>query len=525
MKKQPNSPSRRRLDLSERDLVLAFKGGDSHAYAVIYREFRPIAESICLRILGNAEDAQEAAQETMLRVFQGLPRFNGRYLLRAWVARIATNVCLDTIRRRGRRVNEVESPAAEELEGHDQLVSRQFSEDPGEVVERIEEGRRVRTMLNDLPEHHRNALLMREYDGLSHEEIAMKLGMTAPQVKALLHRAKKGFRRAWQIETGRASGFVLPGLLAVPGRWLRKMLWPAKEAVAEAAAPVIHLSAQPVVAQATVAVGERVTAAAGAILVAGTIGIGASVLPNRSQPAPQPKSPRVVVAQPAPAESLAATPKAPSLAPASPTAEGSPESSAATKPRPKPSYDESPSPEPSGGGSTTPAPTPVTEPSPSPSPAPPAPAPAYDMSFRMNHTSDRLCGCDSKSRLAEQSSTSGSPGGSMRFGQGAQGAIFDAEGDAALEVRVSYRGSVAADSGSLNVDFTVTSRGQIYTYRAVLDMVGKTKIGDGWRYRFSGSYGFVGGPDQMPIPSQGALAVSLDFWRDGTIYNADLLLG
>lgn len=523
MEKQANSPSRRRLDLSERDLVLAFKGGDSHAYAVIYRQFRPVAESICLRILGNAEDAQEAAQETMLRVFQGLPRFNGRYLLRAWVARIATNVCLDTIRRRGRRVNEVESPAAEEMEGHDHLVSRQFSEDPGEVVERIEEGRRVRTMLNDLPEHHRDALLMREYDGLSHEEIAMKLGMTAPQVKALLHRAKKGFRRAWQIETGRASGFVLPGLLAVPGRWLRRMLWPAKEAVAEAAAPVIHLSAQPVVAQATVAVGERVTAAAGAILVAGTIGIGASVLPNRSQPVPKPNAPRVVVAQPAPAGSPSQTAQASATAPASPAAQTSPESSAATRPRPKPSYDESPSPEPSGGGSVVPAPTPEEEPS--PSPPPPPPAPAYDMSFRMNHTSDRLCECDAKSRLAEQSATSGSPGGSMRFGQGAQGAIFDAEGDAALEVRVSYRGSVVADSGSLNVDFTVTSRGQIYTYRAVLDMIGKTKVGDGWRYRFNGAYGFVGGPDRMPIPSDGPLAVTLDFWRDGTIYNADLTLG
>lgn len=524
MEKRPQSPSRRRLDLSERDLVVAFKGGDSHAYALIYREFRPVAESICLRILGNPEDAAEAAQETMLRVFQGLPRFNGRYLLRAWVARIATNVCLDVIRKRGRRVAEVESPAAEELEGHDHVVSRRFAEDPGEVVERIDEGRRVRTALNDLPEHHRNALLMREYDGLSHEEIASKLGMTAPQVKALLHRAKKGFRRAWEIETGRASGFVFPAFLLVPGRWLRKVLWPAKEAVAEAAAPVIHLTAQPAVAHATVAVGERVTAAAGAILVAGTIGIGASVLPNRSHPAPRPKQPQVIVAQPAPSETETGTEAPQTAGTGSATPETSPASVAGAKPRPKPSYEESPEPSPSGGASETP--TPVAEPSPTPSPAPPPSAPSYGMTFRMNHTSDRLCECDSQSRLAEQSATTGSPGGSMRFGQGAQGAIFDADGDAALEVRVSYKGTVTDSTGTLNVDFTVTSRGNIYTYRADLDMFERVATGpNSWRYSFAGSYRFVGGPDNMPIPTSGALSVGLDFWRDGTIYRANLVLG
>ncbi|MGH2403206.1 MAG: RNA polymerase sigma factor, partial [bacterium] len=238
--------------VADRDLVVAFKGGDAHAYALIYREYRPLAESVCQRILGNPEDAAEAAQETMLKVFQGLPRFNGRYLLRAWVARIATNVCLDAIRKRQRRVNEFDSPDAESLEVPEHAVLRSSVDDPAEIAAREDEGRRIRELLKDLPGHHREALVMREFDGRSHEEIAATLGMSAPQVKALIHRAKKGFRKAWEVQSGRASVFVWPAVLAAPVRWLKRVLSPARDVAESAATPVIQLAAHPAVAQATV---------------------------------------------------------------------------------------------------------------------------------------------------------------------------------------------------------------------------------------------------------------------------------
>src|SRR5205085_9122171 len=89
--------------LTEKQLVLAFKAGQGAAYDEIYRRNRAMVEHICRRLLKNPDDAQEAAQETMVRVLQGLPQFNGRYLLQAWVARIATNVCLDVLRAKSRR--------------------------------------------------------------------------------------------------------------------------------------------------------------------------------------------------------------------------------------------------------------------------------------------------------------------------------------------------------------------------------------------------------------------------------------
>ena len=86
-------------------LVLQFQNGGREAYAEIFERYRPLTERICYRILGNREDAQEAVQETMLRVLRGLETFNGRYQLQAWIARIATNVSVDMVRARARRPN------------------------------------------------------------------------------------------------------------------------------------------------------------------------------------------------------------------------------------------------------------------------------------------------------------------------------------------------------------------------------------------------------------------------------------
>ena len=87
----------------DKSLVLAFQSGDIDAYSDIFVKYRALSAKICYRILQDREEADEAVQETMLRVYRGLGTFNGRYQLQAWVARIATNVSLDMVRARARR--------------------------------------------------------------------------------------------------------------------------------------------------------------------------------------------------------------------------------------------------------------------------------------------------------------------------------------------------------------------------------------------------------------------------------------
>jgi RNA polymerase sigma-70 factor (ECF subfamily) len=144
-------------------------------------------------MLGQPEDAKEASQETFLRVYQGLARFNGRYQLGPWITRIATNVCLDQLRSRQRKPSQAMpiedflrfEPATEAVPEPEAVVIRNF------------ESRRVRKVLESLPPTHRAAIVLRDFEGLSYSEVAAVLGVTECQVKALIHRARKGFRRSW----------------------------------------------------------------------------------------------------------------------------------------------------------------------------------------------------------------------------------------------------------------------------------------------------------------------------------------
>src|SRR3990170_2621198 len=101
--------------LDDRMLVLDFQAGQVEAFVEIHRRYGALARHVCTRFLPNQADADEAFQETMIRVFQGLYRFNGRFALSPWIARIAKNVSLDVLRGRARRPHEAELPVDEDL--------------------------------------------------------------------------------------------------------------------------------------------------------------------------------------------------------------------------------------------------------------------------------------------------------------------------------------------------------------------------------------------------------------------------
>jgi RNA polymerase sigma-70 factor, ECF subfamily len=189
-----------------RELTLAFQRGDADAYPAVYERYSPRVQGICRRMLPDQTEAEEAAQETFMRVYRALGRFNGRYQLGAWITRIATNVCLDHLRARARHPQPISLD-----EGHAEDVSGDGT-DPESLVMRRSEQDRVHECLAALPPVHRAALTLRDIEGLSYADIATALQMTESQVKALLHRARRGFRRSW------------PALGAFfPIRWLRKI--------------------------------------------------------------------------------------------------------------------------------------------------------------------------------------------------------------------------------------------------------------------------------------------------------------
>lgn len=175
----------------DKELVLAFKRGEDGSYQAIYDRHAARIRGICRRMLDHSHDAEEAQQETFMRVFTGLPNFNGRYQLGAWVSRIATNVCLDHIRSKGRK------PADSTDNATLVDISADSADGPEEIFMQGDERQRVRDVLSELAPMHRAALALREFEGMSYADIAVALGMTEPQVKALIHRARRSFKKRW----------------------------------------------------------------------------------------------------------------------------------------------------------------------------------------------------------------------------------------------------------------------------------------------------------------------------------------
>ncbi|MFM8999061.1 MAG: sigma-70 family RNA polymerase sigma factor [Actinomycetota bacterium] len=272
-------------------LVRAFQAGDPLAFPAIYERYRPLARHIAFRILRSPEEADETSQETMLRVYQGLNRFEGELRLQGWVARISANLALDTVRQRSRRPARADRPV-EEVAAH----LPDPAQDPEALVARMLEDEEVRRVLATLPPHYRDALVMREYWGRSHAEIGAALGVTPPQAKALLHRAKGSFRKAWEAASSGVAG-IAP-LLLLPFKKVFGLGAETASAAVHATQAAPTLTLVPQLAQTAASssgMAERIAAAGMAVLVVAGVGAGAVVVQDRVV-APKPAA--VVAAAP-----------------------------------------------------------------------------------------------------------------------------------------------------------------------------------------------------------------------------------
>jgi RNA polymerase sigma-70 factor (ECF subfamily) len=182
----------------DRELVLAFQAGDEAAFDELYRRHRERVARVCYRFMNNRPDAEEAAQEAFLKAFQALPRFNGQYQVGAWLSRIAANVCVDNLRVKS-RTHLVALPSDDR---------HSFTEQgPEDIL--LGEYPEIDVAIDNIQPLHANALKMRALEGLSHVEMAGALDMSPSQVKALLHRARSSFKKAWD----KAQGWLLTPIL------------------------------------------------------------------------------------------------------------------------------------------------------------------------------------------------------------------------------------------------------------------------------------------------------------------------
>ena len=184
------------------ELARAAAKGNTLAFEELVRLHEKKVYALALRMCGNSEDAADVAQEAFLSAWRGLPSFRGEAGFSTWLYRLTSNAAIDQLRK-GKRQREEAS-----LDDGDlplDVPDRQPG--PQEAVESAELQRAVADGLRELSEDHRQILLLREYQGLSYDEIAQALEVDLGTVKSRISRARRALRKIL-LERGNLSGYL-----------------------------------------------------------------------------------------------------------------------------------------------------------------------------------------------------------------------------------------------------------------------------------------------------------------------------
>jgi len=188
---------------TDEELVARSMGGDLDSFnQLVLRWERPIY-ALAYRVIGREEDARDVAQETFLRAFRALKGFKGQAKFSSWLYRITLNLCRDWIRRERR------TPVVQAPEGVDVIElagETSPSESIEELVSRHEIGRAVAKAMSQLPEEQRTAIILKEYHGLTFQEIADLLDCPLSTVKTRLYQGLTVLRKRLR-EAGVESTF------------------------------------------------------------------------------------------------------------------------------------------------------------------------------------------------------------------------------------------------------------------------------------------------------------------------------
>lgn len=181
------------LGVREAALVERCAAGDEAAYAELVAEHQSMIVQLAMNLLGDRDEALDLSQEVFLRVFRTISRFRGQSSLRTWIYRIAVNQARNRHRfwRRRHRGDQVSLDAHVEAHG-ETLPALELG--PDRVLAQKELATRLQRALDALPFDQRTAIILREVDGLSYEEIAFSLGVAVGTVKSRLTRARQTLR-------------------------------------------------------------------------------------------------------------------------------------------------------------------------------------------------------------------------------------------------------------------------------------------------------------------------------------------
>lgn len=172
--------------------------GDKESFGKLIDAYQGPVFNLAYRMLSNADEAEQAAQEAFIRAWTRLDSYNPQHKFSTWLLSITSNYCIDLIRKRRKQLLSIDGP----LPPHPALTSEQASGPEAQAVQG-EQQQVVQALLESLPEEYREAVVLRYWYDMSYDEIAEVMKTTVSAIKSRLFRARRQL-----AETGLEMGIV-----------------------------------------------------------------------------------------------------------------------------------------------------------------------------------------------------------------------------------------------------------------------------------------------------------------------------
>jgi RNA polymerase sigma-70 factor (ECF subfamily) len=170
-------------------LVQSAKEGNQKAYADLMQRYKDSIHFMALKMVNNRDDAMDLTIETFSKAFENLEKYKPDFAFSTWLFRIATNNCIDFIRKR--KINATSIDSMIDDEGDDRpLQIRSDSLNPEEIAIKKQQNEQLKEIVERLPTRYRTLIMLRYFEELSYEEIAQQLDLPLGTVKAQLFRAR-----------------------------------------------------------------------------------------------------------------------------------------------------------------------------------------------------------------------------------------------------------------------------------------------------------------------------------------------
>ena len=181
----------------EADLIRRIRAGERHLFHDLIRPCERSIYFLLYSLLKNEADAEDVAQETVIKVYQNLDKFRGESQFRTWVLSIARNEGLGRLRKvANRREDSLDAETDEQTGDYTPAILTSWREIPAEALEQKELGNLLRNAIEALPEIYRNIVVLRDIEEMDIRETAAALDISEASVKVRLHRARALLQRS-----------------------------------------------------------------------------------------------------------------------------------------------------------------------------------------------------------------------------------------------------------------------------------------------------------------------------------------